>query len=171
MYVLVTGLPASGKSTLAGALAAELRLPLYGKDPIKEALADVLGAGRPDDVEWSGRLGGAAAEVLWRLLADSPAAVVDLWVRPEDRDRVAARLARLRPLVEVWCACPAEEVLRRYAARAGRHPVHKDAHRLDALRAYTATAGPLRLGPVLRADTSIPVDATALAAEIRAAAR
>jgi hypothetical protein len=57
MYVLVTGLPASGKSTLAKAPAAELRLPLLGKDPVKETLADVLGAGGPSDVEWSSRLG------------------------------------------------------------------------------------------------------------------
>lgn len=32
-----------GKSTLAQALAAELRPPLLAKDEIKEALADVLG--------------------------------------------------------------------------------------------------------------------------------
>ena len=44
-FVLVAGWPASGKSTLATGLAAELGLPLLAKDEIKEALMD--GLGRP----------------------------------------------------------------------------------------------------------------------------
>jgi predicted kinase len=42
-FVLVVGWPASGKSTLAAALAAELDLPLLAKDEVKEALMDGLG--------------------------------------------------------------------------------------------------------------------------------
>lgn len=41
--VLVTGLPASGKTTLAQGLAAMLELPLIAKDRYKELLFDVLG--------------------------------------------------------------------------------------------------------------------------------
>jgi adenylate kinase family enzyme len=44
MVVLVNGLPAAGKSTLAPPLACELGLPVISKDVIKEAHADVLGA-------------------------------------------------------------------------------------------------------------------------------
>jgi hypothetical protein len=38
VFVLVTGPPGSGKTTLAGPLAERLSLPLIAKDTIKEAL-------------------------------------------------------------------------------------------------------------------------------------
>ena len=41
--IVVSGAPATGKSTIAAALAAELRWPLLSLDPVKETLADVLG--------------------------------------------------------------------------------------------------------------------------------
>ena len=44
MYIIVlTGLPASGKSTIAKKLSAEFNLPLFEKDKIKEVLFDTLG--------------------------------------------------------------------------------------------------------------------------------
>ena len=42
-FVLVTGPPGSGKTTLAGPLAIALGLTLIAKDPIKEALMEALG--------------------------------------------------------------------------------------------------------------------------------
>src|SRR6185295_8584245 len=64
MYVLVSGLPGSGKTTIAAPLATALDLPLLARDSIKESLWDALGAG---DLAWSRRLGAASAETFWRL--------------------------------------------------------------------------------------------------------
>jgi hypothetical protein len=41
-FVVVSGPPASGKSSVAPALAVELKLPLIAKDTIKDALMSVL---------------------------------------------------------------------------------------------------------------------------------
>ena len=44
MYaILVTGIPAAGKSTMAGFLAEKLKLPVISKDSIKELLFDSVG--------------------------------------------------------------------------------------------------------------------------------
>jgi len=57
MYV--SGAPGTGKTTLAGPLAAELGFALIAKDVIKETLHDALGAPAEVDLAWSRRLGGA----------------------------------------------------------------------------------------------------------------
>ena len=51
--IVVSGAPATGKSTIAALLGAALCFPVLSLDPIKEALADVLGlamAGRPAEL-------------------------------------------------------------------------------------------------------------------------
>ncbi|HEX8858768.1 MAG TPA: AAA family ATPase [Actinomycetes bacterium] len=66
--VLVTGPPASGKTTLARPLAFSLGLPLLGKDTIKEALFDTLGNGDRSSYErpWPGWVHWAWAAQCWR---------------------------------------------------------------------------------------------------------
>lgn len=63
MYcILVTGVPASGKSTLAEALSHAMGLPWFSKDRIKELLFDRLGfRSRSEKV----KLGEAAADALY----------------------------------------------------------------------------------------------------------
>ncbi|MDE6640063.1 MAG: ATP-binding protein [Acetatifactor sp.] len=62
--ILVTGIPASGKSMLAEKLSTDLGLPWFSKDRIKEELFDTIGfASREEKV----RLGVASTEVLYYL--------------------------------------------------------------------------------------------------------
>ena len=63
MYcILVTGIPASGKSTMAEFLAERLRLPMLSKDKIKEILFDDVGfASRSEKVA----LGISAMTILY----------------------------------------------------------------------------------------------------------
>lgn len=63
MYcILVTGIPASGKSTMAEFLAERLRLPVISKDKLKEILFDDVGfASRSEKVA----LGTAAMNIMY----------------------------------------------------------------------------------------------------------
>jgi glucokinase len=162
--VLVTGPPASGKTTLAQPLAHHLGLPLLGKDIIKEALFDTLGTG---DRAWSRRLGRASYRVLLAMLGEVSAAVVDANFYPDHGPSLLQ--ACPRP-IEVFCRCPATEVERRFTRRAPtRHPGHVDHVLDDQLKAaLDGGMAPLGLGgPVLEVDTSGSVDVPAVASWVR----
>lgn len=146
--IVVSGAPATGKSTIATALAARLRWPLLSLDPLKETLADVLGLG---DEDWSDHLGDAAAQVMFRLTAQFPDAIAEGWWRGPRRELALAAFAGA---VEVFCRCPPELAARRMRDRHGvsRHPIHRDVmNPAIADRAFelARTVVPLGLGAAL----------------------
>jgi predicted kinase len=167
--IVVSGAPATGKSTIAGALGTALRFPVLSLDPVKEALADVLGLGGED---WSNQVGDAAAEVVFRLASAFPDTVAEGWWRGARRERALAEFAGA---VEVFCHCDPQLASDRALARIGhgRHPIHRDvinpamAGRVALL---AASVTPLGLGAALvDADTG-RTDASELAvAAVRAA--
>lgn len=165
-YVVVSGPPASGKSTLAPLLAQHLELPLLAKDTIKDVLVTALGAG---DVEASRRLGRASVAVLYALAAASPVGAVLESVL--FRSVAQAELRRLPgTVIEVFCRCDRETALRRYRQRAGtRRAGLFDAQRTVQELWNTDNAEPVAGGwPVLDVDTTRTVDLDRLINRIRA---
>ena len=96
--LLVSGAPASGKSTLARALAETFGYPLLSKDAIKESLFETLGAHLTRDLdapELSRLLSRAAMEVLWSLAPGCTQVILEANFRPRsgyERERIAALL-------------------------------------------------------------------------------
>lgn len=163
--ILITGAPATGKTTMAVPLATRLGVPYISKDAIKERLFDTLGW---QDREWSKRLGDASFALLYdfvlaHLKVGSPL-VVEANFKPRiDTPRFLA-LRDLHPfsmLQLVLYATPA--VLQaRFAARhaAGeRHPGHVDATFAGEFAAQLQTDS---YGPLGLPSTIVEVDTTDL---------
>jgi predicted kinase len=166
-FVVVSGPPASGKTTLARAIAPALGLPLIAKDTIKEALMGVLPA---PDIEASRRIGAASVAALLAVAADSGGAVLEsVW----HRSRAQAGLGAVPGgIVEVFCRCDAQVAAQRYIQRAGtRAAGHFDAERAAGELWNDEVAQPVAGGwPVLDISTNGPVDTGRLIPRIRAAA-
>lgn len=135
---MVTGAPASGKSTLARELAAHYGLLCFAKDEFKEILFDTLGSA---DAHGSRLLSTASFGLLFalasRLLAAGHAVLLEGNFRVGEHEAaVRAALGRGERsgqparLGQILCAAGMATRAARLAARAGeatRHPGHRDA--------------------------------------------
>jgi predicted kinase len=141
--ILITGMPGTGKSTLAGSLARHLGVPLICKDTIKEPLLDVIGATNRAE---SRRLSDASFAVMFALARDCLRAGTDLIL--EGNFRVGEHEPALSALIndanatgtgdsaisvritQILCRAPDRVRIARLKARSAdpsRHPGHRDA--------------------------------------------
>ncbi|CAI2784428.1 Uncharacterised protein [Serratia grimesii] len=159
--ILVNGIPASGKSTLARALALHFGLPYLSLDSIKEPFMAQL-----DNVdrELNRRLGYAAYQAIWSMVAQAPQRciyVIDAWYgfQPRELLRQYLREAGVTQVLEVWNQISAKLATERYAARLGQRSTgHPGAEYLPELRALAERAMPMAIGPVIRVDQALPLE-------------
>jgi predicted kinase len=163
LLLVITGAPASGKTTIGKRLAADLGVPFLSKDLFKEILFQQLGW---SDREWSQRLGLASMHLLFttaeELLKVGQSVALESnfyprWDTEPLRDLQSRYGCRV---VQVMCSAPGEVLWQRFVDRnvsGERHPGHVDLTRMDELRPIIAEAPwpTLELdGPLLTVDTS-----------------
>jgi hypothetical protein len=165
-FVVVTGLPGAGKTTIAEPLAAALVVRHISKDAIEEALFDVVGFG---GWEFSKTLSRASDLAMVRIAQDLDGAVLDNFWHP---DLVGELLAPVHGrTIEVCCRCDPDVAYKRFRSRH-RHPGHADDENPEDVSSFRAQGErfPLgSIGPVVEADGEHSSDIATLASMVRAA--
>ena len=165
--VLISGMPATGKSTLAALVANALGWPLFTKDRFKELLFDAGGYDLARFDRAQSRMIGAQsigllASVAKSLLDARVSVILESNFLPELAAGDLGPVLRSTKVVvrQVYCTVAPELFLARYEARIAanrRHPVHLDAVALPELVARVGTNrhGPIPVdAPLLTVDTT-----------------
>jgi predicted kinase len=176
LLIVVTGPPASGKSSTARAIAAELRIPFLSKDEFKERLYEVFGPS--DDASLEARIERAALAIVFSVASSQLRAGVPVVVESNFEARSdTAPFRRVQEehgarIVQVHIGGDADVLVTKFARRAAegeRHPGHRDEPEDAAEVRSKLAAGswePLDLpGDLLRAD--VADDEQEIAARVR----
>jgi predicted kinase len=128
--LLITGLPGSGKTTLARSLAGRYGVALLSKDLIKDPLLEVLGAG---NAAHSRLLSNASFAVLFAVMHELLSAGLDVILegnfRPGEHEPLLAA-TRSAQVLQVLCRVAEPTRLARLSQRGVlgvRHAGHRDA--------------------------------------------
>jgi len=172
-YILVTGLPASGKSTLAKQLQDNLDLPLMDKDTI---LDEMNIAFRTTNVEQRRHVSSAADQVFVAVAKQLGRGVLcTFWNHPASTTTPGTDALWLRThtnrVIEVYCHCPAEISYERIQIRQqkkGTSESNRENLGYNLLSEYKieASLGPLNLGQLIIVKTDQPVKIESLVSQI-----
>jgi hypothetical protein len=166
-FVIVSGLPASGKSTVGQVIGSGLGLPFLDKDRVLESLFENV---PPTDAQGRNELSRLAdASFRERALSAAGGVLVSWWKHPHslvESGTPTQWLASLHgALVEVHCVCAPPVAVERFLARQ-RHSGHLDGQRSRSqlLLQFNqhASLGPMGIGSLVQICTDCAVDLGAL---------
>jgi predicted kinase len=160
--VLVSGTPATGKTTLAHEIGRMFPCPVVARDEIKEGMVHARGIGAPG---WGDPIAGDAFALFYRIVSEyirGDCSVVAEAAFFKDQPAAVVELLRYADAGIVHCQVDLATATERYAHRASVDPVrwmsHPDAELVIAMQAGTfpwARYEPMDIGvPVLTVDTT-----------------
>ena len=170
-FVVISGLPASGKSSVGKVLAAELGYSFLDKDDFLEGLFETRGVG---DTDWRGHLSREADGLFQEAaLGLDHAILASWWQHPESGESSGTPTEWLNPYsascIEVYCQCSSLRAAERFMNRS-RHAGHLDRQRNAAavreLFERQHRFGPLGVGRLVKVSTESEVLVNHVAAEI-----
>lgn len=172
--IVVTGLPASGKTTVAREMAKRLGFVFLDKDDFLEDLYERYGV---PSWEHRKKLSRRSDGVFRDAAAQSNSAVLVSHWRPLGENGKSGTPTdwlgeEFNPIVEVCCLCSPEDALARFIERT-RHPGHldqqRDAKELAEQLASWANSYPLGLGALVEVRTDGAVDFDSVIKKVRQA--
>lgn len=173
-YVIVTGIPGCGKSTVGNRLAEHLNTTYIDKDEILESYFAQL---ESVDEGIRHRLSRAADKDFQSLALNCATAVLDSFWRHPSADTQSGTPSNWLETpeihaVEILCKCAPELAARRFLRRS-RHPGHLDtewSHASLLKQSHKLNLElPLGVGTLIEVDTTHPVAMEHLATTVRSA--
>ncbi|MEQ9886059.1 AAA family ATPase [Pectobacterium zantedeschiae] len=154
--ILVNGIPASGKSTVARIIADELNLTQLSLDEIKEPFmvqfCDII------DRALNRKLGYAAYQAMFNIVRQAPnnsILILDAWFGFREKTVLQEYLTScdIKKPIEIWNAISSERVAERYQARMNeRIKGHPGDEYLPELISLAHQAQPMRIGECYTVD-------------------
>jgi predicted kinase len=129
--ILISGYPASGKSTIAKEVANHFNLPIISKDDIKEFLSDNFQIVAPSETKELNDFSRSLVPFFaGKILRTHQSVVVDMnFNRESDADDFKKRVNVECKIVQIVCEAPRDLIIQRFRDRAlegNRHKVHPE---------------------------------------------
>lgn len=137
---VITGLPASGKTTIGQKLAAHFQIPFISKDSIKELIFDSLGN---SDREFSKKVGLAAYTLMYEfadeLLKNGQSFILESNFKPQFDNKIFKEIKNkyCPEFIQILCWADGQILFERFKNRAesgNRHPGHVDTNNLEEFK-------------------------------------
>ena len=172
MCIVVSGLPASGKSTVGQAVARRLGLPFLDKDAFLERL--FASSDAPGGDAWRRRLSSESNVLFEQAAVGCERAVLVSHWRPGGLPGPSGTPtewihAHFDKVVELYCVCPAMTAVERFKRRE-RHIGHNDSNRTheELIDWFSEYAGhlPMGLGALVEVRSNQAVDPDTVARRV-----